>query len=134
MSKKPRFAQFFRYIRPLRPDGEIDNLCGVTLAVELDYKLKVANYGVSICDGTNFEKAEGRQRSLKRLMERHPMYYYSVPFDRIGGDDDDSVTMFLTCHLMDDLKEIKRVRTFTDSVTPANYAIARKIVKMFHQS
>lgn len=93
----PRFIEFFRHIRPFSYlTCETDNLKGITLAIRLDYTKKIAKYGVSICDGDNFEKASGRERAKRRLDTSDPDFSFTVSFSDYGIDKEGAVPLLIS--------------------------------------
>lgn len=79
--KKPDVILFHRYIRPRNFWGEVDNMRGVTVAVELDYNQRLARFGISICDGDNFNKDLGRYIAEQRLWNKEDPFYYVIPIE-----------------------------------------------------
>lgn len=70
-----------RYIRPLQDNSYVvDNMKGVTFLIKLDYSSKKILFQYAICDGDNFNKAEGSLIASRRLVDSGP---YSI--DMING-------------------------------------------------
>jgi len=59
-SSEKRFVDLFRYVRPFSSFVEIDPNKGVTLRIQLDYQERTIKFAYSVCNGDNFNKAEGR--------------------------------------------------------------------------
>lgn len=70
VSEKSDQVYITRYVRPKTAFGDIDNLRGVTLIIELDYVAKTIRFQYSICDGDNFCKDIGVQLAIRRLDRR----------------------------------------------------------------
>ena len=60
---RKRFVDLFRYVRPLNPYMEIDNLKGITFRIQLDYQYRTIKFAYSVCNGDNFNKQNGRTRA-----------------------------------------------------------------------
>ena len=88
-SSKPTVIEFFRYIRPRNPEtGEIDPCRGLTLAVRLNYKHNMIEYGVSVCEGENFVKETGKDLAKLRLDNFLSAFYFTIPMldDKVSAD------------------------------------------------
>ena len=73
---------FYRYIRPLGANGEVDSQRGITMRILLNYDKRVVTFSFAICNHENgqpsFSKSIGRHMSRIRPTYDIPMW------DKVG--------------------------------------------------
>lgn len=121
--KKSCFVHLCRYIRPYNGE-QIDNMRGATISFLLDYVSKTVTCGVSICNGVNFEKKEGRSRAIDRRVEADRAYSFIFDFPKTGFAENDITSVFID--------HIERVGH--QELWPKRRMVIRKILKMYEQS
>lgn len=124
-ASKPNKIKLYRYIRPYSyKHGQIDSQQGITLAISIDYTNNIIEYGVSCCNGDNFNKNKGKWIADDNLMRKKSSSYFIVLMDEGKVSELGCVQMLI--EMLDfNLKDIK---------SAAQKATAKRIIDAYEDN